>query len=140
MTLLACALIAVMPVEMAGFWHSEPDMDAGLESGYCFWEEGTYAWFGSLDSPVEIGAWWTSPDGVLLLEPHEAIWLDGTPADYDPTRYAMRFEPPPAPGDPMMIGGESFFLLEEDPEAMMLSLVPSWGMSDSERDTFSTYD
>jgi hypothetical protein len=138
--IILVVLISLTPGDMAGFWHSEQDLDDGYGSCYFFWESGEYAYLSSIDEgTIYMGDWYMTSK-QLVLNMWDAILLDGTAVNIRFTEIPLRYIVPEGTEDLILLDGESFFRLDTDPDAAILALMPTWGMSESERDAFSTYD
>ncbi|MCK5132479.1 MAG: hypothetical protein KAR40_10070 [Candidatus Sabulitectum sp.] len=131
-------LIAISSFNLTGFWHSEPDLSEGYKSCYFFWDTGEYAFLESIEEGyVYMGNWFLRGD-ELVLDLSDAISVGGMPLnvrlaeialDLHSTRFVSRL---------ISLDGEYFFLLERNPQSAILSLVPTWGMTDSERNAISS--
>ena len=140
MTVLMMVLVAVSPAELPGFWHSEPDLDNGYETCYFFWENGDYACLESIeDGTLYTGRWYLTRD-VLTLELLDAMRMDGTAVSVQAEEIPLTLEAPGGKPGRISLDGEMFYLVSGDPDNAIISLVPTYGMSASESDAFSTYD
>lgn len=122
---------------LTGFWHSEPDLSGGYRSCYFFWDTGEYAFLESMKQSTVYTGSWILKDDELILSLSDAFLLDGTGVNIRLSEMVMDFSPS---GRKIFLDGRCFFLLNRDPQSAILSLVPAWGMTGSERDAFYTYD
>jgi len=138
--LLIAALLAVVPGEITGFWHSEPDLSDGYGSCWFFWDDGRYAHLESLEEGVVyIGDWYVE-EGRLVLAAYDAMGLDGNPLSVEYAEYSPDISLAQGKEGRMDMDGEVLYRISDDPEVEIYSLVPTWGMNYDERDVFSTYD
>jgi hypothetical protein len=139
--LVLAVLIAITPGDLNGFWHSEPDLDGGYESCYFFWEDtGAYAHIESPEDGVVFLGDYYMMDDELILEQYDAVLLDGTPFNVNLREISLRLAVPEGKPGRISLDGEYFYLLGDDPDLEILCLMPTFGMSESESDAFSTYD
>jgi|GEM_PF-3164874 len=138
--LILMLIMTIAPGELTGFWHSEPSLSDGYETCYFFWDTGEYAYLESIDDGVVNLGFWRIGEDALLLERNEAIRMNGTPVKTGIERTALRLLPAGGEEECIILGGESFYRLGRDPQQEIMSLVPTWGMSASESEAFSTYD
>jgi len=132
--------LTITPGELTGFWHSEPSLSHGYQSCYFLWDTGEYAYLESIDKGVvELGSWYLAEDALAFLT-DEAIRLNGAPVKIKSMRTALRLVPAGGEENCIILGGESYYRLGEDPLQEFISLVPTWGMSADESEAFSTYD
>ncbi len=123
--------------DLTGFWHSQPDLSQGYQSCYFFWDTGEYAFLESMkQGTVYTGSWVLNGD-ELILSLSDAVLLDGISVNIRLSETVVSFS---TSGSKIYLDGECFFLLDRDPQSAILSLVPTWGMTGSERDAFNTYD
>jgi len=133
-------LAAISSFNLTGFWHSEPDLSEGYESCYFFWDTGEYAFLESLeDGTVFMGNWFLRGN-ELVLDMSDAMTVGGIPVNVRLSEITLDFSATGNKNHRIALDGEYFFLLESDPQSAIISLVPTWGMTDSESDAFSTYD
>ncbi len=138
--LILTLIIAVTTGNLTGFWHSEPDLSKGYESCYFFWDTGEFAYLRSIDEGTLYMGDWVITGDELVLNIWDAMTLDGIPMGIYSTETALELIIPAFTSRLMMLNGESFYLLDRNPLNAILSLVPAYGMTGSERETFSTYD
>lgn len=134
-------VLVVAGGNLTGFWHSEPDLSEGYGTCYFFWEDGSYGYLPSIEEgAVYIGEWSATEDGMLLVRT-DGILLDGSHyVNVMREEREVSMSLPSCKTDRMLLDGAVYWRLERDPDTAILSLMPTWGMSDSERDAFSTYD
>ncbi len=138
--LLILLLTGLSTVNIVGFWNSQPNLDEGYGSCYFFWDSGEYAHLESLEQGiVQLGDWHLDGD-YLVLDRTDAIRLDGSHVNMGEREMTLRLTAPSCKSGRMLLDGESFYRLGEDPDLEIISLVPTFGMSPGERDAFSTYD
>ena len=138
--LILALIMTITPGDLTGFWHSEPDLSHGYETCYFLWDTGEFAFVRSIEEGTVFLGTWLCTDEALILDGSNAIGFDGRPVKAKAERIALRLIP--AGGEDAMInlGGEPFYLLDTDPMQAIISLIPTYGMTDSESDAFSTYD
>ena len=131
-------LIAISSFNLTGFWHSEPDLSEGYKSCYFFWDTGEYAFLESIEEGyVYMGNWFLRGD-ELVLDLSDAISVGGMPLNVRLAEIALDLHSTRIVSRLISLDGEYFFLLERNPQSAILSLVPTWGMTDSERNAFSS--
>lgn len=138
--LIVTILVALSSFNLTGFWHSEPDLSEGFKRCYFFWDTGEYAFLESIEEgTVYLGNWFLRGD-ELVLDLSDAITVGGRAVNVRLAEIALDLYITGIVSRLILLDGEYFFLLERNPQSAILSLVPTWGMTDSERDYFSTYD
>lgn len=138
--LILAVLVALTPADLTGFWHSEQDMDGGFGSCYFFWESGEYAHLRSVNEGIlYLGDWYMTSD-ELVLNRWDAMGLDGAPINMGIREITLTLTVPAGKAGRIFLDGDSFYLLDSDPDRAILSLVPTWRMSSDESEAFSTYD
>ncbi|NOQ23111.1 MAG: hypothetical protein GQ565_10760 [Candidatus Aegiribacteria sp.] len=131
-------LIAISSFNLTGFWHSEPDLSEGYKSCYFFWDTGEYAFLESIEEGyVYMGNWFLRGD-ELVLDLSDAISVGGMPLNVRLAEIALDLHSTRIVSRLISLDGEYFFLLERNPQSAILSLVPTWGMTDSERNAISS--
>jgi hypothetical protein len=83
---------------------------------------------------------WSINDDLLVLNIWNATTIGGIPMGIESFEITLDLS-----GTLLRIGciffdGESFYLLNSDPLEAIISLVPTYGMTGSEIEAFSTYD
>ncbi len=138
--LLLAVLFAFTPGDLTGFWNSEPDLDDGYGSCYFFWESGEYAYLRSVNEGIlYMGDWFLTSD-ELSLNRRDAIRMDGMPVNMGIREISLTLTVPVGKTGCIFLDGDIFYLLGMDPDEAIISLVPTWGMTASESEAFSTYD
>ncbi len=139
--MLIFSLLAVISsFNLTGFWHSEPDLSEGYESCYFFWDTGEYAFLASIEEGILFTGNWFLKGDELVLDLSDAITVGGRAANTRLAEIVIDFSTSSNKSGQISLDGESFFLLDRDPQSAIISLVPTWGMTSSERNAFSEYD
>ncbi|MCK5841360.1 MAG: hypothetical protein KAH31_04280 [Candidatus Sabulitectum sp.] len=135
--LIFTLLVAISSFNLTGFWHSTPDLSEGYKSCYFFWDTGEYAFLESIEEDyVYMGSWFLRDD-ELVLDLSDAISVGGMPLNVRLAEIVLDLYSTRIVSRLISLDGEYFFLLERNPQSAILSLVPTWGMTDSERNAFS---
>jgi hypothetical protein len=138
--LILAVLISIAPGDLTGFWHSEPDLSEGYGSCYFFWPTGEYAYLRSLEEgTLYLGDWFITSD-ELVLNRCDAVTLSGIPMNMRYLEITLALSIPGGKGGRIILDGESFYLINRDPSEAIIALSPTYGMSESEADAFSSYD
>ncbi len=138
--LIIVLITAIVPGNLAGFWHSEHDLSEGYRTCCFLWDTGEFAYLESIeDGTIYMGNWYIS-DNELVLDINSAIGLDGSPVSCEHAETKLALSVPGGKSGRIVLDGKSFYLLNRDPQEAIISLVPTFGMTNSERSTFSTYD
>ncbi len=138
--LIFSVLAVISSFNLTGFWHSEPDLSQGYESCYFFWDTGEYAFLESIEhGTVFTGNWFLKGD-ELVLDLSDAITVGGMAVNIRLAEIVVDFSTTSNKSSQISLDGEYFFLLDRNPQSAIISLVPTWGMTDSERNAFSSYD
>ena len=138
--LILAVLVAITPGDLTGFWHSEPDLSEGYESCYFFWDTGEFAYMMSLEEgTLYMGDWIVNGD-ELVLNIWDATTIGGIPMGIRSFEIALELSASFSKIGCILLDGESFYLLNRDPLEAIISLVPTYGMTGSELEAFSTYD
>ena len=138
--IIMMVIIALTPGDMTGFWHSEQDLDDGYEICYFFWENGEYAYLESIEDGMLYTGIWELSGEQLILDLQNAMLLDGRSVNIRLQETTMTIHVPGGKMGRMLLDGQAFYLLDRDPDMAILSLMPTYGMSESQADAFSTYD
>lgn len=137
---ILAVLVAITPGNLTGFWHSEPDLSEGYESCYFFWDTGEFAYMKSIaEGTLYMGDWTVTVD-ELVLNIRDATTLGGIPMNMELHEITLEIINPPGKTACIFLDGESFYLLNTDPLEAIISLVPTYGMTGSEMEAFSTCD
>jgi len=134
------AVLAIAPCDLAGFWNSEPDLDEGYGSCYFFWENGEYAYLRSLGEGILYTGEWSITGDRMVLNRWEAMRLDGTPVNMGVREISLVLTEPRGKTGRILLDGDAFYRLGTDPDTEIISLMPAYGMSQSEQEAFSAYD
>ena len=138
--LIFSILAVISSFNLTGFWHSEPDLSEGYESCYFFWDTGEYAFMESIkEDKVYTGTWFFEGD-ELVLNLLDAVTLGGLSINIRLAETVHDFSHSEGKSTQISIDGEYFYLIDRDPQSAIISLVPTWDMTGSERSAFSTYD
>lgn len=130
-------MVVISWLNLTGFWHSQPDLSQGYQSCYFFWDTGEYAYMESIKQGIVYTGNWVLNGSELTLSLCDAALVDGRSVNIRLSETVVDFSPS---GCKIFIDGECFFLLERDPQSAIVSLVPTWGMTASEREAFSSCD
>ncbi len=133
-------LIATSSFNLTGFWHSEPDLSEGYESCYFFWDTGEYAFFESMEQGYVYTGNWLLKGDELVLKLTDAVTVSGYSVNIRLSETVVDLSSSAGISHRIFLDGEYYYLLDRDPQSAIISLVPTWGMTGSERDAFSTYD
>jgi len=133
-------VIGIAPSDLTGFWHSQPDLSEGYESCYFFWDSGEFAHLQSIEEGILYTGDWLIEGDELILVTWDAMRLDGTFLDFSYIETVHDISLYRAKKCRILLDDEFFFLADMNPSEAVISLVPTYGMSNSERDAFSTYD
>lgn len=138
--ILLAVLVALTPGDLTGFWHSESDLSDGYESCYFFWDTGEYACLESIEQGIlYLGDWYLAMD-ELVLNRTDAIGLDGLPINISTGETILSIEVPRGKSGRIVLDGVCFYLLDRNPDQAIISLVPTYHMTATESEAFSTYD
>ncbi|MCK4806285.1 MAG: hypothetical protein KAT09_01490 [Candidatus Aegiribacteria sp.] len=133
-------IVAISPDNLTGFWHSEPGLSEGYESCYFFWDTGEFAYLMSIEEgTLYMGDWFIKSD-ELVLNIWDAMTIGGIPMGIESYEIILEISDPGGIIPRIVLDGEPFYLLNRDPLEAIISLVPTYGMTSSEIEAFSTYD
>ncbi len=138
--LILAVLVAIAPGDLTGFWHSEPDLSEGYKSCYFFWDTGEYAYMRSIEQGTLYMGSWIITNDELVLHMWDAMTIGGIPMGIRSIETTFELSSLCGISKLIILNGEPFYLLNRDPSVAILSLVPTYGMTDSEIEAFSTYD
>lgn len=132
--LMFTLLVAISSFNLTGFWHSSPDLSEGYESCYFFWDTGEYAYMESREHGSVLIGNWSLENDKLLLDLLDAVSVEGMPLNIRLNEFVLDLHTSTLISRPIIsLDGEYFFLVERDPQSAIKSLVPTWGMTASER-------
>ena len=137
---ILAVLVAITPGDLTGFWHAEPDLSEGYGSCYFFWDTGDLAYMMSLEQGTLYMGDWSINDDLLVLNIWNATTIGGIPMGIESFEITLELSGPLTRIGCIFLDGESFYLLNTDPLEAIISLVPTYGMTGSEMEAFSTYD
>ena len=133
-------IVAISSGNLSGFWHSEPNLTEGYKSCYFFWDTGEYAYLRSIEEGTLYMGDWIITNDELVLNMWDAMTIGGIPMGIKSYEITLDLSDPGGIIPRIILDGESFYLLNRDPLEAVISLVPTYGMTSSEIEAFSTYD
>lgn len=135
--LIFTVLAVISSFNLTGFWHSNPDLSEGYKSCYFFWDTGEYAFLESIEEGTVYMGNWSLRGDELVLDLSDAITVGGRAVNIRLAEILLDLFRTDFASRQISLDGEYFFLVERDPQSAILSLVPTWGMTDSERNDFN---
>ncbi|MCD4701909.1 MAG: hypothetical protein K8S24_08655 [Candidatus Aegiribacteria sp.] len=133
-------IVAITSDNLSGFWHSEPDLSEGYKSCYFFWDTGEYAYMRSIEEgTLYMGDWFIAND-ELVLHMWDAMNIGGSSMGIRSTKTTLELSTICGISRLIILSKRPFYLLNRDPSVAIISLVPTYGMTSSEIEAFSTYD
>ena len=136
--MIFAVLTVLSSFNLTGFWHSTPNLSEGYKSCYFFWDTGEYAYLKSIEHGTVYTGYWSLRDDELILDLSDAITMDGMCVNIRLAEIVLNLFSIDSVNRLISLDGEYFFLLGRNPGSAILSLLPTSGMTDSERNAFSS--